>query len=492
MKYFVILSAMLLAFNSLSAQRPQLDTIYYDNNWKGVEYKEFASFYRVALTPKDTTVAGKYRDYFMNGTLQSEGGFISIDRNDDSKTIFEGRCMIYYQNGKIKNVIDYTKGVLTGIYEYYLESGQLSQKATYKDGLLDGNSEEYYDNGVMKSKFRYRNGNYHGKCTEYAPSGLVTQEGNYKDGKLHGLFTQFLEDGTYKQLEYEEGYPSTEYYYYGTPTGQISRVRLSDNSLYWEKLTEADRKTTYRKGETWQYYSQNGLTIAMTNTLSNEYGKWFKLDIIITNDSVEPQTFDPYYGIKSWCSKGDKLTYLDVWPYEAYMNRVNNRQALIGAIVAVGEGLSNVNAGYSTSTTQTKQVYSGQVNSSGVGAAVGVGAGAVVGSGGYAVGTGVGAAVGAYANSTSYAGSSSTTSTTVTYDAGVALQKEVLTEQKLQALGDSFYEERAAIEKGYLEKTVIYPGETISGFVYVQRKPGEVVEFVFNIGGCDYKYTWAY
>lgn len=488
MKRIIILATMLLAFHSLSAQRPQLDTIYYDNNWKCAEYPEFASFYRVALTPTDTTMAGKYRDYFMNGTLQSEGGFISIDRNDDSKTIFDGRCIIYYQNGKTKNVIDYTKGVMTGTYEYYLENGQISQKATFKDGLLNGNSEQYYDNGVIKNKFRYRNGNYHGKCTEYAPNGLVTSEAHYREGKLHGLLTQFFEDGTYKQLEYENGYPTTEYYYYGTPAGQMSKVRISDNSLYWEKLTENDRKTTYRKGETWQYYSQNGLTIAMTNTLSNEYGKWFKLDIIITNESVEPQTFDPFYGITAWCSKGEKLTSLDVWPYEAYAARVNNRQALAGALVAIGEGLSNVNAGYSTSTTQTNQVYGGQVNNVGVGAAVGVGA--VAGSGGYAVGAG--AAVGAYANSTSYAGGSSTTSTTITYDAGVALQKEVLSAQKLQALGDSFYEERAAIEKGYLEKTIIYPGETISGFIYVQRKPGEVVEFVFNIGGCDYKYTWSY
>lgn len=488
MKRLIIIATLLLASHALSAQRPQLDTIYYDNNWKGAEYPEFASFYRVALTPTDTTVAGKYRDYFMNGTLQSEGGFISIDRNDDSNTILDGRCIIYYQNGKTKNVIDYTKGVMTGTYEYYLENGQISQKATFKDGLLNGSSEEYYDNGVMKNKFRYRNGNYHGKCTEYAPNSLVTTEAHYKDGKLHGLLTQFFEDGTYKQLEYENGYPSTEYYYYGTPTGQMSKVRISDNTLYWEKLTENDRKTTYRKGDTWQYYSQNGLTIAMTNTLSNEYGKWFKLDIIITNESIEPQTFDPFYGITAWSSKSGKLTYLDVWPYEAYAARVSNRQALTGVLVAIGEGLSNVNAGYSTSTTQTNQVYGGQVNSVGVGAAVG--AGAVAGSGGYAVGAG--AAVGAYANSTSYVGGSSTTSTTVTYDAGVALQKEVLSAQKLQALGDSFYEERAAIEKGYLEKTIIYPGETISGFIYVQRKSGEVVEFVFNIGGCDYKYSWSY
>lgn len=182
------------------AQKAKLDTIYYDNQWKGTEYPEFASFYRITLNSADTTVASKYRDYYIDGTLQSEGAFISIDKNDDSKSVFDGRCIIYYQNGKVKNVINYTKGKKNGIYEYYLESGQLSQKLSFKDDLLHGNSEEFYDTGVIRSKKRYKNGKFHGKCTDYAPNGLVIKECNYKEGTLHGLFTEFLENGTYKQL----------------------------------------------------------------------------------------------------------------------------------------------------------------------------------------------------------------------------------------------------------------------------------------------------
>ena len=111
---------------------------------------------------------------------------------------------------------------------------------------------------------------------------------------------------------------------------------------------------------------------------------------------------------------------------------------------------------------------------------------AAVGSDGYAVG----GAVGAYAGSTSYLGGSLTTSTTVTYDATAAYIQNAISGQRIAALHNTNLEERAAIEKGYLEITTVYPGETISGFVYVERRPADYVEFDFNVEGNKYKFKW--
>lgn len=504
LKYLLVLIAFLESV-SLFAQHHQIDTIYYDKEWKGIENPVFASYYRI-YDPNDTSIQKRYRTYYINGTLQAEGFYLSIDKIDDENSIFDGKCIIYYPNGNIENRIVYSNGKRNGLFEYYYENGKLGQKVPYTDGKMDGlyisyyengkKEEEtyitngilngtsilYYESGNVQIRQNFKNDKLDGKYTEYIESGYIKKECHYKDGRLNGLYTMFLENGNFKQLEYENGIPKTEYYYLGTPNGQMTRYSLSTNEPYWEAMTEDDREVAYRKGTPWQYYSQNGLTIAMTNSYSNEYGKWFKLDIIIANDSVEPMTFDPYYGIVAYSTKGDETTILDVWSCAEYTSRVRKRQNTGEFFAALGEAANNYNAGYSTSTTHTTQVYGGRVDSYGVGATVG----AAVGSGGYAVG----GAVGAYAGSTAYLGGSSTTSTTVSYDATAAYIQSAISGQKMVALHNANLEERKAIEKGYLEKTTIYPGETISGFVYVKRANGDFVEFDFHLNGYRYKFRW--
>lgn len=505
LRLFILVLVCLGTSTFLKAQQHRLDTVYYDKEWKGVNIPVFASFYRI-YDSSDTSIPKRCKTFYISGELYSDAAFISLDKKDDNNTVFDGRTVIYYPNGNIKYIIDYSNGVYDGLYEYYYENGKLGQKSEFvngkydglhctydengvikeesncKEGTYDGNSVLYYDSGNVKIRQRYKSGELDGKYTEYAQGGQIIKECHYKDGWLDGLYTQFLDNGNFKQLEYDAGIPKTEYYYLGTPTGQMSRYYLSDNKPYWEPMKEEDRKVTYRNGETWAYYSQNGLTIAMTNSYSNEYGKWWKLDIIITNDSIEPIVFDPHNGIVAYSSKGDKTTILEVWPCYEYTNRVRKRQNTGEFFYALGEAVGNMNAGYTTSTTQTNQLYGGTINSYGVGATVG----AAVGSDGYAVG----GAVGAYAGSTSYLGGSLTTSTTVTYDATAAYIQNAISGQRIAALHNTNLEERAAIEKGYLEITTVYPGETISGFVYVERRPADYVEFDFNVEGNKYKFKW--
>ena len=435
MKRFIFM--YVLVFGGITAlAQSKIDTTYYDNNWKGIASPAFATYYRVFMTNENPQMGGRYKDYWLDGVLCGEGMFYSIDKENAERSIFNGECIKYFRNGKIQ------------------------------------------------SRKKYLNKKLNGKCTEFSENGLVLMECSYKNGKLHGIKTEFLKNGGYKQVEYEDGYPKTDYYYLGNPQGQMARYRFSDNSIYWEQLTENDRKVIYRNGQTWQYYSQNGLTVAMTNSYSNDYGKWFKLDIIITNDSTEPIVFDPYYGITAYCMKNDKLIFMDVWSSSQYLSKVRKRQNTGEFFMALGEAASNYNAGYSTSTTTTNQLYGGQINSSGVGAAVG----AYSGSNGY----GVGASVGVYAGQTSYMGGTTTTSTTVTYDANVAFQQRALSAQRMAALSNANWEERQAIEKGYFEKTTIYPGETISGHVYVARKSGDSMKFIFEIENIKYQYGWTY
>ena len=132
------------------------------------------------------------------------------------------------------------------------------------------------------------------------------------------------------------------------------------------------------------------------------------------------------------------------------MKKVRRQQNWAMALAAIGEGMSAASAGYSTSTTNSS--YSGSSYSTGHASAYG--------SGGYAFGN--------YSKTSSYFGSSS--STTTTYDAAAAYQAQVIASERVASYSNSLLSDRAIKEEGYLKRTTIYPGETISGYINIERK----------------------
>ena len=44
----------------------------------------------------------------------------------------------------------------------------------------------------------------------------------------------------------------------------------------------------------------------------------------------------------------------------------------------------------------------------------------------------------------------------------------------------------------YLKKNTIYPGESVSGFVYVAWIKGERAVFIIRIEGAEYIYEWGF
>ena len=73
-------------------------TYYYDKNWKGVEREDFAEYKRILAPSSDSLhYANKYRDFFITGEKQGEGEYITIDRYDDSKSVFDGEQLSYYR-----------------------------------------------------------------------------------------------------------------------------------------------------------------------------------------------------------------------------------------------------------------------------------------------------------------------------------------------------------------------------------------------------------
>lgn len=422
-----MLLLLLIPVLGISAQKSSLDTLYYDKDWKGVSNSAFASFYRVLDLSDKATQKKHFRDYYITGELQSEGRYISVDKADDSKSIFDGEWIAYYKSGKVE------------------------QKGFRLNGIAQGDYTTYYENGLVKTH--------------------VTM----LEGKANGILTQFNEDGSMCiEREMLNGEPKYDYYIVSNKYGYSSKISTEDNTPIWESPDLMEKKTEYRDGKPWSYYTKNGIIVAMTNDLVKDYGKWYQISLIISNHSIAPIDFDPEKITSTLIDKKGREVVLEVYSSDQYMRKVRKRQTWNMILAGIGEGLAAANAGYSQSTTTTSSSYNGYSNSHG---------------NAYAYGTG-GYAYGGYSGTGSYYGNSTTTSTTVNYDAAAAYQAQVIARNRMANYENALLQDRAIKQEGYLRKTTIHPGESIQGYVNIKRVNGVSMTVVVDIDGAKYKFPW--
>lgn len=400
------------------------DTLYYDKNWKGVESRAFASFYRILSNSTDGNYQKRFRDFYITGELQSEGGYISIDKYDDSKSVFDGEWTNYYKSGKVE------------------------QKGNRVNGIEQGDYTAYYENGLVKL------------------------HAFMKDGKAEGILTQFNENGDLcSQVEMQNGEPKYNWYMLSNKDGYCSKISSVDNKPIWETPSLYEKKTDYKDGVAWPYYTANGILVAMTNTKVKDYGKWFQISLVIANHSIVPIDFDPELITSTLQKENGQEVALEVWSSDRYMKKVKrtNTWNMIG--MGLAEGLAAAGAGYSTSTTNS--TFNGYSNSYG---------------NAYAYGSNGSSAYGSYNDYGSYHGS--TTSTTTTYDGAAAYQAQVIASNRMANYENALNQDMAVKQECYLRKTTIYPGQAVSGYVNIKRVKGNTMTVVVDINGAKYEFPW--
>lgn len=382
----------------------KIDTIYYNKEGRGVPDKAFADYYRVTLIPSDSNYVSMFRDFYNSGRIKGEGQFISIDRYEDSKSVFNGEVKSYYENGLIK-------------------------------------THTFFDRGVK-----------------------------------NGIMTVFSEDGTtYSQLEFKQGEPTTDYYLVSNENGYTSKFSLQDDSPIWESPNVDEKKTRYDKGTSWPYYIKNGVYVSMTLSVVKDYGKYYRVDLVMSNNTMGPIDFEPNDIQAILTDKNDQRWYLGVFPAEQYMKTVRRRQNFAMAMYGIAQGMAAAGAGYSYATTTSNSYYSGS--------AYGSAHASVYGTGGYAYGNAYG--------SSSYSGRSTTTTTTQAYNGAAAYQASVIAGEQIAAFDESMLAEREAKDRGYLKLTTIEPGETITGYVLIEKKKGPSLNIIVDIYGAKYEFPWT-
>lgn len=420
-KQIVLLFGLLIAIPTVG--QVKIDTLYYDKEWKGVESNIFASYMRVMEVTDDHYFRKRFRDYYITGELRSEGEYLTIDRYDDSKSVFMGEWVSYYPSGKV------------------------AEKANRINGKRDG---EY---------------------VKYREDGFVLLHAYFKEDRLHGVYTEFSEeDNVCMQREYRYGEPLYDYCVMSNQDGFCSKVRMSDKRPIYESPELDERAVEYKDGETWSYYNKNGIKIGMTNNKVSAYGKYFQVPIIITNHSMFPIHFDPQEASAVLMNKKGEKRFLKIYSAEEYIKKVRDAQMGEKILVGVMENLAANNAGYSTSTTKTS--YSSHSSN--------YGATSAVGNKGYAYTS--------KSSRSSFYGHS--TSTTTTHDGIAAYQARIIASNRIAAYNEALLAERNAKEEGYLKRTTIHPGETVTGYIYIERKKGVSMTIYVDINGVNYIFPW--
>ena len=120
--------------------------------------------------------SGKFKAYYQNGNVSTEGEFINGMR--------EGARKIYHSNGKVASDETYFNGHLHGTCTYYYASGKVKAVKQFNLGELHGKVTHYYENGKVEKEESYQNDTRHGSFKYYAADGKPTVQRNYYDGTL--------------------------------------------------------------------------------------------------------------------------------------------------------------------------------------------------------------------------------------------------------------------------------------------------------------------
>lgn len=433
-----------------TAQNVKIDTIYYDQEWKVVNHPAFASYFRILASSNEDGASKKYRSFYINGTLQADGNYISLDKEDDAKSVFDGKCVGYHENGKNSFVYNYQNGKQEGLQTEYYETGSVKKECEYRYGVPHGLYNEYDENGIQIKKALFRNGKLNGDYYEFSPETGVT------------IYANMLND-TYNK------------YTYFSPDGYNMDFDRETNSPIYKTPSSAERKLYVDNGNEMPYYVCNGILVGMKYSNVNDYGKYAMIEITIINNLDTDFEFDP---TKIRGTEEDTENLLFALSASEYDKKVRNRQGWASALNAIGNAIDASNAGRSSSTT----TVSGRVDN-----ATGY-AGAAVGAYGNNTGyrsAGAAVGVGASASSTRYKGASTTTS----YDGTSAYWINEHNKQQQADYDAQLAADRAARQQGYLKTQTISRGSSISGFVMLPLTKKNIV-ITIPVHGIDYKFRW--
>lgn len=217
---------------------------------------------RNELNFKDGKKDGKYTSYYENGQVKQEGNF--KDGKQDGKWIY------YHSNGKPMGKGNFLNGDSSnfgstgipkngrdGIWIFYYENGQVEVEGNFKDGKEDGKFTWHYENGQLEQERNFKDGTADGKFTSYYENGQLKDERKEVNGEKDGVCKTYFENG---QLQYEYNFKDGKED--GKSTWYYENGQLQQELNFKDGKYEGLQVTYNEEGElTASHFYENGILI---------------------------------------------------------------------------------------------------------------------------------------------------------------------------------------------------------------------------------------
>lgn len=227
--------------------------------------------------------------------------------------------------------------------------------------------------------------------------------------------------------------------------------------------------TYYIDGTPMLYYKNDGITVTAFLYFNKDYGKYYQVHFMIENLSGREFNIDPN-AITYKMFKNDEVIDGDVLSYNDYMKKVKNRQAWAAVAVAFGESMAASDAGYSSSTTSSSTY--GQSNTYGSAS-------------GY-----VGNTYGSVYGSTSTYTSSYGTSRTNSYNGAAAYAAQQNANKNVANYQNQQFQIKKTLSDGYAKLNTIFNETQYQGYVNINYKKVDHLQFIIPINGVNYSFVW--
>ena len=311
-KFILFLFFPLCIFSQINTAEYYLDSgqsiFYFDEDWKKAPKSE-AEFYRIVTLDSNNVPIGEIKDYYKNGKIQSIiEGATSLDNNDDSNSVWQGKSKLFYESGELSSERIYVDGKLEGNQKSFHKSGSIKSSYNAINGNVDGTYKAFYESGKIevvenwengnqldyqsfhetgstKVIYKLENGKINGDWKSFYDNGNRRQESNFINGKREGLLRNFDING---KLSYISKWENNKKFFEETfyENGQIKASygisQLEDGSSIISGNYKAyNEKGTLRKNYN---YNENGDFDGPTRDFNNE-GK-ILLDLIWDNGNI--------------------------------------------------------------------------------------------------------------------------------------------------------------------------------------------------------------
>ncbi len=120
--------------------------------------------------------SGKWIEYFTDKkTIRNKGELKNYKK--------EGKWEKYYNNGVLREIINYKNDVRQGESIYYYDNGNIYYVTNFEKGQESGEYKSYdkYTKNLIE-KTTMLNGKYNGFYQEYYPNGKIYKKGNFDKG----------------------------------------------------------------------------------------------------------------------------------------------------------------------------------------------------------------------------------------------------------------------------------------------------------------------